>query len=377
MVTEIEAAGLTDVGRTREHNEDFFLSDPELGLHVVCDGMGGHASGEIASRQTAEVVREEVARDPRFASDDPAGWEEGLREAIVAANRVVHGSSGTDRRKRGMGTTCTVLLLRGSRAVLAHVGDSRLYLAREEQVHQLSHDHTFVGRGLAGRRHHRRAGGEQSPWQRADPRGGSSSDGTRRYAALRRPPGRYAAALQRWAAQLHRSRRPRDPRRARGRALRWIPEPPRRPGERARWRGQHHGPRRAHGDGRRPAKEHRVSQKIADLATLRRIHLLCELSMRELSQICACLRSHVFAPGAPIRRAGGRDRRALRDRRRRGRGAPRRREARVPRRGRALWGDGAPEPASAERHGPGARPLPHFCSSHGKRFIARCSTTTS
>ena len=295
MGTAIEAAGLTDVGRTREHNEDFFLSDRELGLHVVCDGMGGHASGEVASRQAAETVREAVTRDPRFAADDPAGWEAGLREAITAATAFVHGGGGADHRKRGMGTPCTVLLLRGSRAVLAHVGDSRLYLARDGQIHQLSHDHTFVAEALragvitadqaADSPHGNvltRAGGPQAsvlvdtlPF---DVIPGDTlllcSDGLHQYVG---PAGRELldalaagdfAGLPARLVDFANERGGDD--NITALAVRMVAAP--------------------------PNEEHRVSQKIADLATLRRIHLFCELSMRELSQLCACLESHVFAP---------------------------------------------------------------------------------
>ncbi|MEO0323625.1 MAG: cyclic nucleotide-binding domain-containing protein [Myxococcota bacterium] len=299
MATEIEAAGRTDVGQAREHNEDFFLSDPELGLYLVCDGMGGHAAGEVASRQAAETVRQAIAGDARFAAEDPAGWEDGLREAIVAANAFVHGGGGTDRRKRGMGTTCTGLLVRGSRAVLAHVGDSRLYLARDGQLHQLSNDHTFVAEAL-------RAGVITAAQAATSPHGNVltravgpqasvlvdtllfdilpgdtlvlCSDGLHSYVG---PDGREILELMASGDFAGLPSRLVDFANARGGednitavAVRMVAAP--------------------------PHEVQRVSQKIADLATLRRIHLLCELSMRELSQICASLETHVFGPGAII-----------------------------------------------------------------------------
>lgn len=139
-----QVEGRTDVGRTRSHNEDFFLVDDALGLYVVCDGMGGHAAGEVASRTAAETIREAVVG----VSSDPAVAGPALRAAVERANQRVHELGKSDRSRRGMGTTCTALLIGGGKGILAHVGDSRLYVARRGELHQLSNDHTFLAEAV-------------------------------------------------------------------------------------------------------------------------------------------------------------------------------------------------------------------------------------
>jgi PPM family protein phosphatase len=150
----VQAASASDVGRVRTLNEDFCLVDPDLGLYVVCDGMGGHAAGEIASHTAAATVQ----RVMRENADLLAAIDRGeqpieqaavlLREAIEIASRTIFELGNTDHGKKGMGTTCCALLVRGGKGVMGHVGDSRLYLVRAGSVHQLSEDHTFVQEAL-------------------------------------------------------------------------------------------------------------------------------------------------------------------------------------------------------------------------------------
>ena len=135
----------TDVGRVREVNEDSFLVDEELELFVVCDGMGGHAAGEVASRTVVQTVQEAI--DMVHGSELEL-LTEALRESVEEANRRVHRLGQEARERNGMGTTCTALLLRGTTGIIAHVGDSRLYLQREGRLHQLTHDHTFVAEAI-------------------------------------------------------------------------------------------------------------------------------------------------------------------------------------------------------------------------------------
>ncbi|MBO6933488.1 MAG: cyclic nucleotide-binding domain-containing protein [Deltaproteobacteria bacterium] len=138
----------TDVGQIREINEDFILVDEELGLYVVCDGMGGHAAGEVASKTAAETVREVVAAGPMPGEMDTPALDELMRRAVTEANRRVHALGQQAGSRKGMGTTCTALLVRGLRAALAHVGDSRLYVRRGESVHLMSQDHTFIAEAI-------------------------------------------------------------------------------------------------------------------------------------------------------------------------------------------------------------------------------------
>ena len=145
-------AARTDVGLKREHNEDSFLVNEDLGLYVVCDGMGGHAGGETASRLAVQTVERELL-SARLRDDDPfaaaAPLEQtplagALREAIEGACAAVFRTSRANPELAGMGTTCISLLLHGAQALLGHVGDSRAYLVRDGEVHQLSEDHSLV-----------------------------------------------------------------------------------------------------------------------------------------------------------------------------------------------------------------------------------------
>ena len=146
------ASGLSDVGRVREMNEDTWLAAPDLGLYVVCDGMGGHAGGDVASRLAAETVVAAVRARTDLLVDDPTPEQcealSGLlRHAIEAASAAVYRRS-VEEGNRGMGTTCTTLLIAGSKAILGHVGDSRLYLSRAGQLHLVSQDHTYVAEAV-------------------------------------------------------------------------------------------------------------------------------------------------------------------------------------------------------------------------------------
>jgi len=147
---KVAAASLSDVGRHRKLNEDFFLADEPLGLFVVCDGMGGHAAGEVASRHTATTVQA-VARQNEGLVRAVARGEQPheslaamLRRAIEQSSRELYAAGQSDADRKGMGTTCTAVLVAGGKGVLGHVGDSRCYLVRQGQLHQLSEDHTFL-----------------------------------------------------------------------------------------------------------------------------------------------------------------------------------------------------------------------------------------
>ncbi len=146
------SAARTDVGLKREHNEDSFLVNEDLGLYVVCDGMGGHAGGETASRLAVQTIERELlgARlrpDDPLASDAPIAetpLAAALREAVEGACAAVFRTSRANPELAGMGTTCISLLIRDQKAIVGHVGDSRAYLVRDGEVHQLSEDHSLV-----------------------------------------------------------------------------------------------------------------------------------------------------------------------------------------------------------------------------------------
>lgn len=153
---ELTFAAATDVGKLRDHNEDNFLIDKKLRLFIVADGMGGHAAGEVASSITVHEIRDTVHNHreliERFRLDegdvDSVQILQMLEHAIQSACGTVYNRAQADSEKRGMGTTASVLLIAGApghlRGFIAHVGDSRIYLARHEQCHQLTEDHSLM-----------------------------------------------------------------------------------------------------------------------------------------------------------------------------------------------------------------------------------------
>ncbi len=153
---ELTFAAATDIGRQRTHNEDNFLIDKKLRLFLVADGMGGHAAGEVASSIAVHEIRDALNNNrdliERYRVDHPGvqSYEilQVLEHAIQAACGAVHARAQAEQDKRGMGTTATVLLIAGSqdhlRGFIAHVGDSRVYLARQNQCHILTEDHSLM-----------------------------------------------------------------------------------------------------------------------------------------------------------------------------------------------------------------------------------------
>ncbi len=149
---EVRFWAATDVGRARDHNEDNFLVDKKLNLFIVADGMGGHAAGEVASSVAVREVRRIVAENRKivasYARDEsPEGRHAVLRlieQAAQAACARIFELAQQSADRRGMGTTLSLLLIAGRRGFIGHVGDSRIYLLRSEQVHQLTEDHSLI-----------------------------------------------------------------------------------------------------------------------------------------------------------------------------------------------------------------------------------------
>jgi protein phosphatase len=148
----IEVAGETNVGMKRTHNEDNFSIVEESGLYMVADGMGGHASGEIASKMAVDSMREFfalTANDPErtwpYKMDRSKGYEENrLVTGVKLANLRIFESAQKDARQRGMGTTIVALFAVQDGAYLAHVGDSRIYRLRDDKLEQLTEDHSLL-----------------------------------------------------------------------------------------------------------------------------------------------------------------------------------------------------------------------------------------
>jgi PPM family protein phosphatase len=147
---EIKYWAGTDVGRKRSDNEDNFLIDQRLKLFVVADGMGGHASGEIASAMAVHGIREVLDQERDildvYDDDDPKSHVEVctlLEYAVHYTCAQIFQKARREPEKRGMGTTLVVLLLIGARGFIAYVGDSRIYLLRGGIVYQLTEDHSL------------------------------------------------------------------------------------------------------------------------------------------------------------------------------------------------------------------------------------------
>lgn len=137
----LRAAASTDVGLRRRINEDRYALDPELGLYLVADGMGGHTAGQVASELAVEAALQAI----RTLEGASASLAEKLRYAVASANRAIYTTARERPELAGMGTTLVCLLWGGGRAALGHVGDSRAYLVRGERIRQLTDDHSIVG----------------------------------------------------------------------------------------------------------------------------------------------------------------------------------------------------------------------------------------
>jgi serine/threonine protein phosphatase PrpC len=148
---KIRYAAKTDVGMKRTHNEDYFSLMEDEQLFIVADGMGGHSSGEVASRMAAETVSEFYQR----TKDEDATWpykmdrslsyiENRLVCGIKLANYKIYEAASKDIRFKGMGTTIVTCLINGDKIYIAHVGDSRCYRLRNAKVEQVTRDHSLL-----------------------------------------------------------------------------------------------------------------------------------------------------------------------------------------------------------------------------------------
>ncbi|MGC8792068.1 MAG: PP2C family protein-serine/threonine phosphatase [Bryobacteraceae bacterium] len=135
----LDTWGISDRGLVRQNNEDSWLIDPELGVAIVADGMGGASCGEVASALAVEAVLEYLRNPPA-----PAPPDELLEQAVREANRRVFERAQSEESCRGMGSTIVAALWRLPRLYIANVGDSRAYLCRGRQLIQLSYDQTLV-----------------------------------------------------------------------------------------------------------------------------------------------------------------------------------------------------------------------------------------
>jgi serine/threonine protein phosphatase PrpC len=155
----IVGAAETSVGKVRDHNEDSHFIDPEAGIFVVCDGMGGHAAGEVASALAVQKVRQTWASDgtqkvcDRWLSQGTPEARKQLLQTVqagvLAAHEAIVAEAELDKSKKGMGTTLVGAMVVGGDVVFAHAGDSRAYIVRDGIAMQLTEDHTLLARLLA------------------------------------------------------------------------------------------------------------------------------------------------------------------------------------------------------------------------------------
>lgn len=149
--TTLQITAQTDVGRKRDHNEDFVLSDPALGLYMVCDGMGGHAAGEVASQHACHTVQRILRENKSILASAALSENQEMRDrlamliegAVNLAGMEIFQIAKDDTSKSGMGTTLALLVVTGNKGIVAHVGDSRIYVSRDGHLHQLTEDHSY------------------------------------------------------------------------------------------------------------------------------------------------------------------------------------------------------------------------------------------
>jgi protein phosphatase len=164
MTLAVEVAGKTDVGCVRANNEDNFGYDSRYGIFVVCDGMGGQAAGEVASKMGVDILLEYFRKSAGHAdasSPEAAGPSQGsspppvhgpavtsdgspLANAIRLANKRIYEAGESESGKSGMGSTVVAALVRGNSLTIGNVGDSRIYLIRHGEIQQLTRDHSLV-----------------------------------------------------------------------------------------------------------------------------------------------------------------------------------------------------------------------------------------
>lgn len=153
MKLTTQAAGKTDIGLVRKNNEDNFGYDVRNGIFVVCDGMGGQAAGELASKIAVDTVLGYFHRQERGGDGSEVlgrGFAEvseranALANAVQLANKAIRDASAREASSAGMGCTLVAVRIEGNLFSIAHVGDSRIYLVRSGAIQQLTTDHSLV-----------------------------------------------------------------------------------------------------------------------------------------------------------------------------------------------------------------------------------------
>ena len=148
---KIKFAEISDTGMVRDHNEDAIGSNPDMGLMVLADGMGGYNAGEVASGIAVQTITdlavEGAAREERNGIDSTTGLMRQtivLRDAVARANKIIYQTAQSQTHCEGMGTTLVASMFFDNKISIAHVGDSRAYRLREDRFEQLTMDHSLL-----------------------------------------------------------------------------------------------------------------------------------------------------------------------------------------------------------------------------------------
>lgn len=153
MSLTVQVAGKSDLGCVRTNNEDNFGYDTRYGVFVVCDGMGGQAAGEVASKMGVDIILDYFRKAGGETGKYPVEGQplEGVSEranalasSIRLANRSIFEAASKDAGHAGMGSTVVAAMVKGNFLSIAHVGDSRIYLIRKDSIQQLTNDHSLV-----------------------------------------------------------------------------------------------------------------------------------------------------------------------------------------------------------------------------------------
>ncbi len=149
LAESLEIATCTDPGVVRAHNEDSIAADPETGLVVLADGMGGHNAGEVASGMATTVICNEInnrtrALDPRVGGRTREEVHQLLIEQIQRANVSIYQAAQSEAQFSGMGTTLVTALFYDNKVTVAHIGDSRMYRMRRARLECITRDHSLL-----------------------------------------------------------------------------------------------------------------------------------------------------------------------------------------------------------------------------------------
>ena len=152
----VAAAGRTEVGCVRKHNEDNFLMEPDLGLFVVADGLGGHAAGEVASQIVVEKIGQFITHTVERDRTWPVEYDtelpydgNRLKAALLLADQSILNDIRSNPERESMGSTVVACLVNGATITLVHVGDSRAYLLNPNGIQQITRDHSWVAEQVA------------------------------------------------------------------------------------------------------------------------------------------------------------------------------------------------------------------------------------